>query len=839
MLHNLKQHLLPYATAFVMALYAGSLMPARAQYQNVKDETRKGNRPLVEFAAQQNTLFNFGWKFCPVTKENKNTDFASPALDDSSWRTLDLPHDFQFEQPWTKNGGGARGFKPMCEGWYRKTFRADTLWQGMLVSLDFGGIIYYGDVYINGHKVASTDYGYVGLEADVTKHLRYDADNVVSVYASTGPKKGSRWYTGGGLFRDVRLKVTNPTHIARHGVFISTPEVSRDRATVRVQVEVEGWQKNDVTIRTRLRDAAGKVMGTAESGMPGNTRQSITEVALPEITIDRPSLWSPDTPYLYSAEVILYSGKTPVDSLSETFGIRKLEFSPDFGFRLNGEKLFLKGNSGHHDLGALGAAAHDRAIERMMLQLKEFGYNTIRCSHNPYSDSFARIADRVGMIIVDELIDKWSDGDYWGGRQPFTNLWYRLIPEWIKRDRNRPSVIMWSLGNELQIREDWAGFGGLNDWGVTTYRIFDELVKRFDDTRMTTVAMFPARAGAITRKHSEFNSYLAPPELSCATEIASFNYQSSRYADYKKHAPHLIIFQSEAETSNMLEAYYNMDHKSSVGMAYWGAVEYWGESNAWPKKGWNYSFFNHTMRPYPQAYLVRSAFKADEPLVRIGVIDRKGGESVSWNDVIVGRPAILDHWNFAAGTTQDVVTYTNARSVELVVNGKSFGTQINDTTVKDKSQRNTILWKDVPYDDGGSIEAIARDADGRETARHRIETSGRAVALRIEPETTKWTADGMDLMYLNVTAVDSRGRVVPTFDEELTVDVTGAATFVAMDNGDHYTDSLFHGVTAKPMMGGRMQVILRSTRQQGKVTVKVATPKLKQSYKAATGNILN
>ncbi|MDE5948560.1 MAG: DUF4982 domain-containing protein, partial [Prevotella sp.] len=802
-----------------MALYAGGGIPAAAQYQNVKDETRKGNRPLAEFATLQHTLFNFGWKFCLVTKENQNTDFASPALDDSSWRTLDLPHDFQFEQPWTKNGGGARGFKPMCEGWYRKTFRADSLWRGMQVSLDFGGIIYLGDVYINGHKVASTDYGYIGLEADLSRHLRYDTENVVAVYASTGPKKGSRWYTGGGLFRDVHLKVTNPTHIARHGVFITTPDVGRDRATVKVQVEVEGWQKNNVTVRTRLRDAAGKEIGSAESSMPDNTRQSITEVALPEISIVKPSLWSPDTPYLYSAEVVVYAGNTPVDSLKETFGIRKLEFSPEFGFRLNGEKLFLKGNSGHHDLGALGAAAHDRAIERMMLRLKEFGYNTIRCSHNPYSDSFARIADRVGMIIVDELIDKWSDSDYWGGRQPFTNLWYRLIPEWIKRDRNRPSVILWSLGNELQIREDWAGFAGLNDWGVTTYRIFDELVKRFDKTRPTTVAMFPARAGAITRKHSEFNSYLAPPELSCATEIASFNYQSSRYADYKEHAPHLIIFQSEAETSNMLEAYYNMDHKSSVGMAYWGAVEYWGESNSWPKKGWNYSFFSHTMRPYPQAYLIRSAFKADEPLVRIGVIDRKGGESVSWNDVIVGRPDILDHWNFAAGTTQDVVTYTNARSVELIVNGKSFGTQTNDTTVKDKSQRNTILWKNVPYANGGSIEAIARDADGRETARHRIETAGRAVSLVVSPETSTWTADGMDLMYLNITAVDSRGRVVPTFDEELTVDVTGSASFVAMDNGDHYTPTRGQGVPTKPMKGGRMQVILRSKHEAGTVDV--------------------
>lgn len=823
---NIRNCIMPYIASFAMTMYAGIHMPAQAQYQNIKETVTTANRPLADFAGHQRTLFNFGWKFCQATKDNKNTDFASPTLDDSAWRTLDLPHDFQFEQPWSKIGGGARGFKPMCEGWYRKTFRADSLWRGMQVSLDFGGIIYLGDVYINGHKVASTDYGYVGLEADITRHLRYDTENVVAVYASTGPKKGSRWYTGGGLFRDVHLKLTNPTHIARHGVFITTPEVSSDKATVRVQVEVEGWQKNNVTIHTRLRDAGGRVVGSALSGMPDNTNQSVTEVVLPEVEVVRPSLWSPDTPYLYTAEVVIYAGKTPVDSICETFGIRKLEFSPEFGFRLNGRKLFLQGNSGHHDLGALGAAAHDKAIERMMLRLKEFGYNTIRCSHNPYSDSFARIADRVGMIIVDEIFDKWSDNDYWGGRQPMTNLWYRLIPEWIKRDRNRPSIIMWSLGNELQIREAWAGFSGMNDWGVTTYRIFDTLVKRFDSTRPTTVAMFPARAGAITRKQGEFNTYLVPPELGCATDVASFNYQSDKYADYKKHAPHLIIFQSEAETSKMLEPYYNMDREHSVGMAYWGSIEYWGESNSWPKKGWNYSFFDHTMRPYPHAYLIRSAFKADEPVVRIGVIDRKGGESVSWNDVIVGRPTILDHWNFADGTTQDVITYTNAHSVELLVNGKSIGTKPNNTSDADKSKRNTILWTGVPYGHGGSVEAIARDADGRETARHRIETAGQAAAIVIHPQGTAWTADGMDLMYLDITAVDSRGRTVPTFTEEMTVDISGAASLVAMDNGDHYTDSLFNGVTTKPMKGGRMLLIMRSKREAGTVDVKVKAGKM-------------
>ena len=446
-----------------------------AQYQNVQEKAPMKNTPLEEFVSQQKTLFNFKWKFQLVTEENKDADFASPSLDDSSWRVLDLPHDFQFEQPWTKAGGGARGFKPMCEGWYRKTFQADSLWKGKRVVMDFGGIIYLGDVYLNGHKIASTDYGYVGIEADLTPYLHFDKENTVAVYASTGPKKGSRWYTGGGLFRDVYLQVQNPTHIARHGIYITTPEVASDKATVAVQVEVDGWQKHDVLVRTTVRNPEGKVVGSAHNTMPKHTHQTCTELKLPAITLKNPQLWSCNTPQLYSADVAVVADGMVVDSITEQFGIRKLEFSPEFGFKLNGEKIFLQGNANHHDLGALGAASYDRAIERMMLQLKAFGYNTIRCSHNPYSDSFARIADRVGMLIVDELTDKWSDNDYWGGRRPFTQIWSDLIIEWIKRDRNRPSIILWSLGNELQIREGWAGFKGINDWGITTYRIFIQL----------------------------------------------------------------------------------------------------------------------------------------------------------------------------------------------------------------------------------------------------------------------------------------------------------------------------------------------------------------------------
>jgi hypothetical protein len=804
-----------------------------AQYQNVQEKAPLMNAPLEKFVSQQKTLFNFNWKFQLVTEENKNADFASPSLDDSSWRVLDLPHDFQFEQPWTEAGGGARGFKPMCEGWYRKTFQADQLWKGKRVVMDFGGIIYLGDVYLNGHKIASTDYGYVGIEADLTPYLHFDKENVVAVYASTGPKKGSRWYTGGGLFRDVYLQVQNPTHIARHGIYITTPEVALDEAIVAIQVEVDGWQKHEVLVRTTVRNPEGKVVGSTQNTMPAHTHQACIELKLPAITLKDPQLWSYNTPQLYSADVVVVADGMVVDSITEQFGVRKLEFSPEFGFKLNGEKIFLQGNANHHDLGALGAASYDRAIERMMLQLKAFGYNTIRCSHNPYSDSFARIADRVGMLIVDELTDKWSDNDYWGGRRPFTQIWSDLIIEWIKRDRNRPSIILWSLGNELQIREGWVGFGGINDWGITTYRIFNQLVKRFDDSRLTTVAMFPARAGAITRHDKDFDSYLVPPELACATEVASFNYQSDKYAAYLQHKPALILFQSEAETNKLLEPFYNMDRKRTVGIAYWGSVEYWGESNKWPKKGWNYSFFDHTMHPYPQAYLIKSAFMPEVPEVHIGVVDAAGAESVSWNDVIVGRMALNERWNYEPGSKQSLFTYTNTHSVELLVNGKSIGTQLNDTTKI--NLRNMIYWKDVPYGNGGSLEAIARDKNGNEVARHRIESAGKAVALKIEAETpTDWKADGMDLQYINVTAVDKKGHPVWTYNEPLTLQIEGSARLIALDNGDHYTPDLFNGITTKRMHQGRMQIILRSNREVGEVKLKVTSPGLKGTLRLKT-----
>ena len=791
----------------------------QAQYVDQKEAKADGNRPLAEFVTLKKVLWNFDWEYFSG-KEQKE------------WRHVDLPHDFQFEQPWTEDGSKARGFKPMCDGWYRKTFVADEAWKGLNVKLDFGGIIYYGDVYINGTKVASTDYGYVGLEADLTKCLKWGEENEVKVYASTGPKRGSRWYTGGGLFRDVYMTLENPTHITRHGVFVRSEKVivkSEKFATaqINIQTEVAGWHGHDVTIKACILDAEGKLVGTTEGHMLKYTHHTTEEVSLPSVTLTDAHLWSPDTPYLYSADVLVYDGALLVDSVREQFGVRTLEFAPEYGFKLNGKKIFLQGNAGHHDLGALGAAAYDRAIERMMLQLKAFGYNTIRCSHNPYSESFTKIADRVGMLVVDELTDKWNG--YWGGRQPFTAIWPGLIKEWVTRDRNSPSVILWSLGNELQTREDWTGYEGLNDWGVTMYRIMDPVVKRFDPTRKTTVAMFPARAGAIGHREKSYKEYTVPPELAQVTDVASLNYQSAWYGEFKKHCPDLNIFQSEAETSNWLTAYYNMDREHTIGMAYWGSIEYWGESNAWPKKGWNYSFFSHTMEPYPTAWLVKSAFCENEPVVRLGVLDTAGSESVSWNDIQVGQTSLLSHWNFPAGSRQRVYVFTNASEVELFLNGKSLGVKLNDGK---GSMQHVITW-DVDYQPG-TILAVARNNEGKKVALHDLQTAGKAVKLKIEEDVSEWKSDGMDLHYLNVFAVDNKGRIVPDYDCKLSVNVSGPATLLALDNGDHYTDDLFAGIAKKQMRSGKMQIILRSKREAGQVTISAVSNKFKATYKTIT-----
>jgi beta-galactosidase len=769
-----------------------------------------------------NQLFNFDWKF----KAGDISNAQSLSFDDGDWRQLDLPHDFQIEQPWDSTDSRGRGYKAMGTGWYRKTFKANPAWQGKRVLLNFEGIMLHGEVWLNGKKIGGTPYGYLGFESDITKIINYDSANVVAVRASTGENPDSRWYTGGGLFRDVHLVVKDSVSIARHGIYITTPNITDQKAEVSVQVEVEGIKNKEyeLEINTKIFSPEGKQVAETKTLAPQKSRLTAVEVPLPKVNISDPQLWSCDAPNLYSAEVELVLDGKVVDKVSEKFGIRTIDFSKEYGFKLNGKKVFLKGVANHHDLGAVGAAAHEFAIARMMDRLKAFGFNHIRTSHNPYSESFMRIADEKGILIVDELYDKWGSTVAWAGSAPWNDIWYNNIKEWIKRDRNHPSVIMWSFGNELQFQEERWNFP-TSDWAVTTYRLMDVVANRYDPTRPTTVGIYPARAKGIKKHDPGFDvkENIIPPELSVATDVASFNYVWDDYQEYLKHEPDLIIYQSEAVTNEMAAPYFGMDREKMVGLAYWGAIEYWGESQGWPRKGWNYSFFNHALEPFPQAWLIKSIFK-DEPVVHIGVVDSEG-EKKMWNDVLVGQKVISSHWNRQKGKKYDLYTYTNADEVELFVNGRSIGVQQNSSDVK---KRNTIYWEDIPYEPG-TIKAIARE-NGKVVAEHELETTGKAVALKIEKENADWKADGMDLQYVKVYAIDSKGRKVRTATGEVTFNVSGAAHLIAVDNGNHSSNDLFAG-NKKALHYGFAMAILRSEQTGGIVKLEVSAAGLKPAEK--------
>lgn len=772
---------------------------------------------------RQSHLFNFGWKF----HFGEAKDAYQPNYNDTGWRVLDLPHDFQFELPWDEAGDRARGFKAMGEGWYRKTFKASPDWKDKKVSLDFEGIMLIGDVWLNGNLVGSTEYGYVGFDIDITKHLNYGADNVLVVRASTGKTGGSRWYTGGGLYRDVNLVITNNMAVARNGVYIATPSVTDSKAVVNVQVEVEGfrYKREDLNITAKIYGPNGQLVAETSALAPKPNKLEFIEVLLPSVDVPNPLWWSCETPHLYTAEITLTHNGVPVDRVTERFGIRTIEYSNQFGFKLNGKKVFLKGIANHHDLGAVGAAAYESAIARQMDVLKQFGYNHIRTSHNPYSKSFMRLADEKGILVVDELYDKWSNKSYWGGRANWTDLWPHHLKEWIKRDRNHPSVIMWSLGNELQMREDLAGYP-TGDWGITTYRMMDVLVKRYDATRPTTVAMFPARANALYRDDEEFNTKVFPPELATVTEVSSFNYRWFNYKDFLKHAPHMIMYQSEATTNELLAPYWGMDRDKMVGLAYWGAIEYWGESHGWPRKGWAFSFFNHALEPFPHAYLIKSAFVSD-PLVHIGVVEGEK-ENLEWNDVTVGHIQLSSNWNRTVNSTVSLFTFTNADEVELLVNGKSLGKQRNDTS--DVTRRNVIYWQNVPYGNGGNVVAVAR-TNGKEVARHQLVSTGKAVALKLEVENSIWRANGMDLQYIKVYAVDGKGRVVPNATGKVVFDVAGAAKLLAIDNGDHTSHMVHTQGNTVEMHNGFALAILRAGQTQGEVKFKASVEGLRKAEK--------
>ena len=616
-------------------------------------------------AAVRDTIsLNAGWQF------HLGELSGIEAVKNAKSERVNLPHDFLIGQPWVEPDASERpdnsdagsnvrsrlsprGFKEMNVGWYRYVLTPKQEWKGRRVVLDFQGIMLVGDVWLNGKHIGKTDYGYLGFDTDISSILKYDGDNEIIVKANTQQPNNSRWYTGGGLYRDVNLIVTDKKlYFPRHPLFIRT----ENNKKVKIQAEIACFNKVDnIPAEVKIYDANGEVVAQKKQNIVFNGKWRTREYELQPIEIDNANLWSCESPYLYTAEVTLFDNQgNAVDQIREQFGVRTIEFSPDFGFKLNGKKVLLKGYANHHTLGALGAAAYPRAIEKRIQLMKSFGYNHIRTSHNPYSEDFMRLCDRYGILVVDELYDKWLT-QYAGGRVEWEALWQRDVPEWVKRDRNHPCVVLWSLGNELQQYPNLP----FNDWGVTAYKLQRELLHRYDNTRLTTVAMHP--------RYRDIDTDSIPAPLAIATEVNSYNYRYMYFPGDSRRYPEKIFYQSEASTGAMGPNFFEMDLDKVVGLAYWGAIDYLGESMGWPIKGWNQGVFDISLQPKPDAYFLKSMF-SDTPSVHLAVIEKgKKGEQM-WNGINVAIGSYSENWNRKDGEKLSLYTYTNSEEVELKLN---------------------------------------------------------------------------------------------------------------------------------------------------------------------------
>lgn len=800
-----------------------------------------GGLPLMgtlsaDAAVRDTISINQGWQFHRGDVKNIAELKSTQSGDD----VVNLPHDFLIGQDWVapdaserpdNSDAGSnvrsrlspRGFKEMGIGWYRYELTPKDEWKGKRIVLDFQGIMLVGDVYLNGQRIGGTDYGYLGFDIDLSKLLKWGEANEITVKADTRNPNNSRWFTGAGLYRDVNLIVTNKNlFFPRHPLFIRT----QDNKEVKIKAEIINQQKvakgqtaAKMPVGVRILDADGKVVAEQKNDIHFNAKWRDREYELPSISLENAKLWSPDSPYLYTAEVTLYDSEGNIaDQIKEPFGVRTIEIVPQKGLLVNGKKVLLKGYANHHTLGALGAAAYPRAIEKRLKLMKKFGMNHIRTSHNPYSEDFLKLCDKYGILVVDELYDKWLT-QYAGGRVDWESLWQKDVPEWVKRDRNHPSVVMWSLGNELQQYSNLP----FNDWGVTVYKLQKELLHRYDDTRLTTVAMHP--------RYRNLETDSIPADLAIETEVNSYNYRYMYFPGDSKRYPEKTFYQSEASVAAMGPNFYEMDLDKVIGLAYWGAIDYLGESMGWPIKGWNQGVFDLSLQPKPDAYFVKSMF-TDEPTVHIGVIEKSGG-NIQWNGINVSAGKLSENWNREAGEQVSLYTYTNGDEVELFLNGKSLGVKKNSNDPKFRAR---IKWDNIAYAPG-TLVAVAKK-NGKVVARHQIETTGEAVALKLVPDMETWHADGKDLMHVRIYAVDKKGRRVlnvkdaKAFDK-LTFTVKGDANIVAVDNGNIASDELHIGKTQlektiqRNLFQGSALVILRAGNKPGKIELSVAGEKMK------------
>ena len=797
--------------------------------------------------------FNKDWKFCLNPESDSNP--ADIEFDDSGWRTLDVPHDWAIEGDFDEHNpsGTGGGALPGGIGWYRKTFKVSKKDKGQVFSIEFDGVYMNSSVYINGHLLGTRPYGYISFSYNLTQYINWEGENVIAVKVDNSDQPNSRWYSGCGIYRDVRIVKTTPVHVAQWGTYINT-EITDQATIVNVEVTIENDSPDpaEITVWSGIVDDKGKgVSMIAGHLVASNGKNTIQQ----QVHMTEPHLWSVDDPYMYTMITeIRLNGKT-IDTYSTPFGIRTIEFRADSGFFLNGEHVRINGVCNHHDLGCLGATTNERAIERQLQILKGMGCNGIRCSHNPPSPILLDLCDRMGFLVMDEAFDMWrrhkTERDY----ARFFDEWYeRDLTDLVVRDRNHPSIVLWSIGNE--VLEQWsdakadtlsleqanlilnmghsedqlAKEGEMSVNSLITARLA-EIIKKLDSTR-------PVTAGC--NEPSPGNHLFR----SGAIDVIGYNYHNQNVPSVPRLFPGKPFIITESVSALMTRGFYEMPsgqmmtrpvrwdrpyfNETFSCSAYDNVATPWGSHheenliflNSQPFVAGQYIWtgFDYIGEPTPYGWPARSSY--------FGIVDLAGFPKdiyylyqSEWTDTPVLH--LFPHWNWEPGQQIDMwCYYNNADEVELYINGKSQGIRSKD------SEHLHVVWN-VTFEPG-TVKVVARK-DGVETASREIHTAGEPAQIRLTPDRSKIKSNGTDLSFVTVEILDKDGNLCPNADNLVQFQIEGKGFIAGVDNGSPISLERFKDNKRKAFYG-KCLVVVQNDSRKGKIKVKASSEGLNDAH---------
>jgi beta-galactosidase len=765
-------------------------------------------------------LFNAGWNFKldSVGNYEAQTNFTN-------WRKLNLPHDwsiefsFDKESPTGTGGGALRG----GVGWYTKTFDAAVADKDKVISILFEGVYCRSTVWLNGHLLGYRPNGYISFRYDITPYTLFGKKNTIVVKVNNNQQPNSRWYSGSGIYRNVWLTKTNKTFVDNWGTSVTTPQVSATSAWVNIKTAVKNYlaAQKQITIVTTVSDVNDKVV--AKNKIAGITNDKEINQ---DITIKNPVLWNTTNPYLYKAVTKIFDGDTLLDEYQTKFGIRTFKFDIDNGFYLNNKPLKIRGVCNHHDLGCLGTAFNARAAERQLQLLKDMGCNAIRTSHNPPAPGFLDLCDKMGFLVMDEAFDMWEKGknpfDY---HNEFVEWHKKDLEDQIKRDRNHPSVIIWSVGNEVQ--EQWTKEGD------TTVRIITDLqqiVRSLDTTRPTVTA------------NNEVNKW-SKLITANVTDLLGYNYNEKKWPTVLTDWFRKPFIVTESVSALQTRGHYDMPSDSirrwpqrwdlpltngnadATCSAYENCSTPWGTTHEETLKIFEklkhvsgmfiWTGFDYIGEPTPYDWPARSSY--------FGIIDLAGFPKdcyYMYQSVWTDKPVlhVLPHWNWAGKDSVDVwAYYNNADEAELFLNGKSFGTR------KKQNDNLHVMWR-LKYEPG-NIKVVSKKS-GLVVLAKEINTAENAYKIELVADRKTITADGMDLSFITVNVLDKNNNLVPDAANMVNFSVEGNGFIAGVDNGNQTSMELFKDNKHKAF-NGKCLLVIQSNGKKGNITLKATSQNLK------------